>query len=254
MSRMLRYFLAICLIGLGFMLVFANLGMVDFDINTLWIHIYPVFFVVIGLKWLIDFFRKKGNSWFWGSFFLAFGTLLLLDRFEIITFHFKDVLKLWPLLIIYFGFLLIRGGGKTIIIHRNKDDYNEKYFDKKYYNKGSFTIEDLEYNQPNWKVEPMKLNKLAGDFYFDFSKAFIPEKEIPIRVSSLAGDVHILMPENVEFRIDASVKAGELIILDQRADGVNNSVYYETENYKESVRKLDFKVKLKAGSIRVDRV
>ncbi|PAV29285.1 hypothetical protein CIL05_12885 [Virgibacillus profundi] len=249
MSRMLRYFLAVFLIGFGVMLVFANLGMVDFDFNTLWHYIYPVFFVVIGFKWLIDFFRKKGSGWFRGSFFLLLGTLLLLDRFEIITFYFRDVLKLWPLLIIYIGFLLIGGRGKTIIIHRGKKDYTGKYYDK-----GNLTVGTQEFNQPNWKVEKMNLNTLAGDYYFDFSKAFIPEKEIPIRVSLLAGNVHMLIPENVEFRIDAKVKAGEVNVLGQKTDGVNRSLYFETENYHGAVRKLDFTVKIKAGHIRVDRV
>jgi lia operon protein LiaF len=100
----------------------------------------------------------------------------------------------------------------------------------------------------------MDLRNAAGDYYIDFSKAFIPEKEIPISIHSWAGDVQILLPEHVAFRIDASVKAGEIHVLDQTADGINRSVFYESTDYEDAIRKLDMTIKLKAGSIRVDVV
>lgn len=118
----------------------------------------------------------------------------------------------------------------------------------------NFTIGSQEYSEPNWKVEPMNINTLAGDFYLDFSKAFIPEKEIPIFIHSLAGDVHILMPENVDFRIEANVKVGDINVIGNVSEGISRSYSYETDNYEEAVRKIDFYIRLKAGSIRVDQV
>src|SRR5699024_9906896 len=101
---------------------------------------------------------------------------------------------------------------------------------------------------------PMYLRNLAGDFYLDFTKAFIPEKETPISINALAGDIRIVIPENIAFRVDADVKAGEIDILGQSIDGINRSMSFETDDYEDATRKLDFFLKLKAGSIRVDQV
>jgi lia operon protein LiaF len=248
MKSILRYFLAIFLIGLGIMLVLTNLGMVNFDFYTVWGYIYPIFFLVLGVKWVIDYFNRGEGSWIFGSFLIIFGGLLLLDRFELIVFSFGDVINLWPLLIIYAGFLLI--GKKRTFVHVSSG--NEKKNKKQ--RDSYFSFGNQEFNHQNWKVEPMNLSQMAGDFYFDFTKAFIPDKEIPISIQSLAGDVNIVMPENIDFRVKASVKAGEVYVAGQTVEGINRSLQYETNNYDTAVRKIDFQIHLKAGSIRIDYV
>ncbi|WP_164669563.1 cell wall-active antibiotics response protein LiaF [Virgibacillus doumboii] len=242
-----RNLLALLLILVGGTLILANLEIIDMDVENAWLYIYPIIFILFGMKWMIDRMRYKGGSWLFGSFFFIFGSLLMLDRFYVITFYFKDVYKLWPLLIIYFGFLFIGSSRKRIHISKGKKN--------KMKNDSSFSLAgDYEYNQPNWKVEPMNLKSLAGDFYLDFSKAFIPEKEIPIAIKSLAGDVHILIPENIEFRVEAYVKAGEIDVVGQKAEGVQRSLSHETPDYDSAVRKLDLFIDLKAGSVRVVKV
>ncbi|RKQ31286.1 cell wall-active antibiotics response protein LiaF [Oceanobacillus halophilus] len=249
--KIFRYFIAVLFIIIGILLVLANVGAVQFNLGNTWKLIYSIFFVVIGLKWLVDFLMKKGGSWVFGSFFLIFGSLLLLDWFHIIYFTFWDVFKLWPLLIVYIGVMLISGKSHIVIEHKGKRSGKTK--EKKYGN-SVFTVGSHEYNKENWKVQPMSLRTLAGDFYFDFTKAFIPEKNIPITVNSFAGDVNIIMPENVAFRVEASVNAGDIEVLGQTADGINRTLIYETDDYDDVERKIDFKIHLKAGSIRVDQV
>lgn len=247
LRRLIRYFLAIFLIVIGIMLVLTNLNLVNYDFGTAWAYIYPIFFVAIGLKWLFDYLRKKGGTWVFGSFFLIFGILLLLDRFDIISFVFRDVLKLWPLLIIYIGFMIFGITSNRVIVLRNNKGK------KKYYSPNKSFVGSHEYNTPNWKVEPINLSNMAGDFYFDFTKAYIPEEEIPVMISSIAGDVNIIMPENVDFRVSASVKAGEIDVAGQHVDGIHRSLEFETVNYENAIQKIDFIIKLKAGSIRIDQ-
>lgn len=228
------------------MLVMTNIGVVDFSIGIVWFYIYPIFFVIIGFKWLIDYLRKKGGSWVAGSFFIIFGSLLIMDRLGLIMFTFWDVFKLWPLLIVYIGFSLIRRKGINIIYDSDNDS--------EYANSSVFSFGDYTFNRENWKVEPMNLKMMAGEFYFDFSKAFVPEKKIPISLHSLAGDVNILMPEQIDFRVHATVKAGELKILNHTAEGINRTISFQTPGYDTAVRKIDFKINLKAGSIRIENV
>ena len=257
MSNVIRYFLAVFLIGAGVMLVLANIGIIDFGFGILWHYIYPVFILVIGLKWLIEFLMKRGTHWFLGLFFTVFGGLLLLDRFEIIVFYFMDIFKLWPLLISYLGFVILGFGFNSHVTIYN-DAKDRKSFssnkEKVKMKSTNFVVGSQDFSEANWRVEPMNINTLAGDFYLDFSKAFIPEKETPIYIRSLAGDVQILMPENIEFRLDATVKVGDIEVFDNEMEGINRTYYYVTENYEEAERKIDFKINLKAGSIQVDRV
>ncbi|MHA6251652.1 cell wall-active antibiotics response protein LiaF [Oceanobacillus sp. CAU 1775] len=256
-SNFLRIFLAVFLIGTGIMLVLSNLGIADFGIGSLWHNIYPVFILVIGLKWLFDFLRRRGTHWFLGLFFVVFGSLLLLDRFEIITFYFKDVFKLWPLLIIYVGFAIFgfSSGRGMIVINRGKDRTSStENWNKQYGNAQKFVVGDHDFSKPNWRVEPMNIRTMAGDFYMDFSKAYIPEGETPVYIRSLAGDVHLLVPETLEFRIQAKVKAGDIEILGSDMGGINRSYSYQSPNYEAADRKLDFDIDLKAGSIRLDSV
>ncbi|MFD1360993.1 cell wall-active antibiotics response protein LiaF [Lentibacillus salinarum] len=248
---MVRYMLAVILIAAGAALVLANIGIIDFNVDNAWFYIYPILLIGFGMKWMADRIRQQGGSWIFGSFFFIFGLLLLLDRFSVIMFHFDDVFKLWPLLIVYVGFSFIgRSRSHQQSFARRRKQKKMKYaggFD-------SFTVGTHEYNQPNWKVEPMNLKNMAGDFHLDFSKAFIPENEIPIAIKSLAGDVHIVIPGNLAFRIDAYVKAGEMDIIGQVQEGINRDITYETPDYDQAVQKLDLFIDLKAGSIKVVNV
>lgn len=247
MGGFFRFLFAVVLIVAGTGLVLANIGIVDINMDNVWLYIYPSIFVLFGLKWMIDKMRHKGGSWIFGSFFFIFGSLLLLNRFDVISFQFWDVFRLWPLLIVYIGFSFIRRPNKVTVTYTSDDDKQAKTeYDNSY-----FSVGEHEYSQPNWKVEPMNLKSMAGDFYMDFSKAFIPDKETPISIKSLAGDVHILIPENVAFRVDASAKAGDIDVVGQKAEGINRRLRYETNEYESAVKKLDIHVNLKAGSIRV---
>lgn len=348
-----RYLLAAVLIGLGVLLILENIGINTLNVKSAWLNLYPVLFIVYGLKTFIDRIRLRRLNWMFGSFVLIFGILLMFDRFGVFAFAFKDILKLWPLLIIYLGFFFIRpkrahvassgkkgkhgfyygpydytkhyDNGSYHKYARDKADYYKTYYKDKYrdvvYNatgereanpsdadektagyhefnpdgtrqsdsdgqentgdnkraKGTkkngdhaytsgkkdtsssskrsfFSVGDFEYSRENWKVEPMHLNKLAGDFYFDFTKAFIPESKIPISISSLAGDVRILIPENIAFRVEADVKAGDINVLHEVVEGLNRSLFFETDDYNDATKKLDFTLRLKAGSIRIDHV
>lgn len=251
-NNVLRNFIAIMLIGFGTMLVLDNIGIIESDITELWHFVYPTFFIVYGLTLLRNYFKRGGERWIFGSFLIIFGTLLIVGRLGIITYQFSDIIKLWPLLIIYVGFSIFGKSNK-----RNKSGvhiFNEGHDFGQNTDGNRFSVGNYEYKEPNWKVKPMKLWSAAGDYYFDFSKAFIPDEKIQIRVDSWAGDVQMIMPEHLEFKVEASVKAGEIDVIGQKAEGVNRNLSYETPGYEAAVQKLDILIVLKAGSIRVDRV
>ncbi|MUV36585.1 Protein LiaF [Lentibacillus sp. JNUCC-1] len=253
-GRFLTNLVAITLITFGVLLVLANVGVIQFDFKTIWHHFYPVLFVVFGLKWLINGLRNKGGSWIFGSLFLLVGILLLLDRFDVIAFGFEDMLKLWPLLIIYIGFSMIgwpwKKKGRTFVYTEN----GEKKVFHRHRKSSRFSIGDHSFNEENWTLTPIDYRDAVGDYYINIAKAFIPEEEIPIRINNWAGEIQILLPKDVPCRVDASVKAGELIVFGEALDGINRSLFFESPDYADATRKLGMHLRMKAGSIRVDRV
>ncbi|CQR47031.1 hypothetical protein BN1058_01320 [Paraliobacillus sp. PM-2] len=253
-NNLFRNIVALLIILLGISLILSNIGLVDWGFSEAWYFIYPIFFLLLGLKWFFDALRGKGG-WISGSFFIVFGGLLIADRFDYIAFRIWDIYKLWPLLIVYIGFSFLNPSDKKknkFKIIFDSDDYpnGEKMYGK---NK-KFVIGDHKFNAPNWKVEPMELRNAVGDYHIDFTKAFIPDKHIPIRIHGWAGDIQILMPENVEFAVMAEVKAGEINVFGQEAEGIQRSLTYQTDYYDHATRKLTLDLKLKAGSIRIDKV
>lgn len=251
MNNFSRFIIAFFIIAFGVILILENVGVETVTMRSGWSLLFPVLCIIFGLKWIIDGIVKRRGIWAWGILFLIFGVLLVLGHFEVIAFSYRDIFKLWPIIIIYAG-LSILGYSfyKKPYVYKNDNGKSKKFY-KKY---NGFSIGDHEFNEANWKVEPMKLGNLAGDFYLDFTKAFIPEEEIPIVIDAIAGDVHILMPQNVPFRVNAAISAGEINVVGQKVSGVGRTLQYESVDYEEAIRKIDFELHLKAGEIRVDRV
>lgn len=246
----IRSLTALLIIFLGVVLIFENFGVEFFGTSSVWSFILPLIILFLGIHMVYDHFKRGYGGWMFGSFLVIFGSLLLLNVFDVIQFEFKDVIKLWPLFIIYVGFIIIRPPRRR---RPRITTYDEQSYKQKY-NWKNYSIGDHEFKEPNWKVEPLDLNGLAGDYYLDFTKAFIPEEEIPITIHSLAGDVRILVPESIEFRAEATVKAGDIDIVGHKGDGINRHVFHETSAYASATKKLDIFIDLKAGSIRIDSV
>lgn len=254
-NNFFRNIFALFIIVLGATLVLVNIGVVEWEFGDAWHYMYPIFFMLLGLKWVVQAIKGSGGYGA-GLFLVLFGSLLLLGQLDYLVFTFWDVYKLWPLLLIVFGLQFLgtskKKRNKFKFIYDSEDPDHEGW--KKYTGSKKFIIGDHKYDTPNWKVEPIDIWNAVGDHYLDFTKAFIPDKEIPVLIHGLAGDINIVMPEHLEFSVKASVKAGDIVVLDQSADGINRALSFETPGYQEATRKLTLDLKLKAGSIRINKV
>lgn len=238
-------------VGVG--LILSNIGVISLEINEAFRYIYQIFFVIYGVKVMIDYFRGYGGSLTFGSFLFIFGGLLLLGTFEIITFVFFDIWKLWPLLLVYIGVGMFTGNKsrnkRKVKVEISSNDGKKR---KEFHKVGG--IGDVNFTSPNWNLEPMDLWNAIGDYKIDFSKAFIPEGNTPIHIGGWIGDVHILIPEHIPVSIDAVVKTGDIKLFGQRADGFNRQLHFVSEDYEDATRKLSITIDLKIGDIRIDQV
>ena len=173
------------------------------------------------------------------------------------------VWKLWPILIIYIGIQMFsKNKPVKVIVDKdnwdlkidlsNKDDCVNEKIDKS--SKQSFTIGEMKMNKQNWSVEPIKLWNVVGDYYFDFSKAYIPDKETPIHIKGMVGDIKMLVPEGLPVKVDAFVKAGQINIFGEESRGKSCRMLYASPNFEESSRKINIVLDLKVGDVRIDRI
>lgn len=285
--------LAFLLVGAGVFLLLINLGILPLDMLEVWEYFYPLVFMALGGKWIIDGFSSRGrrrrrghdrsHGWFWGLAFLTVGTLLLLNKLEIIVFNLRMTWQLWPLLLIYLGISIISGHSRKItwsMEDEYTDDYQtrgktescrrEKTTDSGGPSHGSSRsewqdsqnncrgganfIRSIKYDKPNWTVDPMDIWQGVGDYHFDFSRAYIPEKETLIKLSGWVGDIDIFLPGDVAFKVDAQANVGDMHVLGQKQDGLNPYVHYKSLDYDEAARKLAFEFDFKVLDLHIERV
>ncbi|RWZ55217.1 hypothetical protein EQV77_11260 [Halobacillus fulvus] len=249
----LKFILAAGLVIIGLILLLSNLNIISLEMEFNWANVYPVLILGIGVKLWADALLKQGESWILGSFLTVFGGLLLLDRFQVVNFSFGDVWNLWPLLFIYVGFSLFSRGtsGKKIFEVEYKFS-KDKSKTRPRVSKNA--IGSQEFTHDNWKVEPMDVWNGIGEHNFDFTRAFIPEGDTPIRVRGWVGDVKMLIPRSVPFRVEAKMKTGDITIAGQNTGGLKREMSYQTEDYEGASRRLTIYVEYKVGSITISQI
>ncbi|MDZ5470218.1 cell wall-active antibiotics response protein LiaF [Bacillus sp. 31A1R] len=246
------------LLTVGIVLLLVNIGVISLEIKDLFVGFYPFVLLVLGIVGLINSLRKREGV-FASLFLVIFAGLLVLDRLAIISFGFWDVWKLWPYIIIYLGLSMLFKK-RTIKVHFEKDlpldTYNEETYkdvNRKISKKG-FSIGDVNLKKANWSLEPMEIYNTIGDYFIDFSKAYIPERETKVKLNGWIGDVKMIVPEDIPVMIQSRIKVGDIRIFDNQSEAINRTLFFKSKGYDEATRKLNITVELKIGSIRIDKV
>lgn len=271
---MLRYrsinqiLFALFLLVVGIVLLLVNIGVISLEIKDFIVVSYPFLLLAVGISMLLKrLFAKQMDDLFLSSFLILFSTLLVLDRFGVITFTFWDVWKLWPALLILIALSMLFKKN-TFKVHITNDMSTDMYkkgledmiIDAEGQSKDpkklrGLSIGDVSFKESNWALEPMELYNAIGDYFIDFSKAYIPEKETPILVQGWIGDVKMIIPENIPVHIQSEITIGDIRIFDHKTDVISRrSAVFKSPGYDEATRKLKITIRLKIGSIRIDKV
>ncbi|WP_017187254.1 cell wall-active antibiotics response protein LiaF [Alkalibacillus haloalkaliphilus] len=287
MFRFLKWLFAVSLIFFGVTLILQNLQIITLEISDAFVGAWPLIFVVLGLMLFVNYFRTTpGGSWFWGLFFLIFGSLLLAGNYGYADFSFRDFWKLWPLILVYIGASLVTekktkgiqvyaNGARNSNDHRSKvvDKFDDDFFEdsneyvdfeeeeevgKKrtgryihHVQKGRNFITNLNLSRENWSLEPMDVWAFIGDIYIDFSKAYIPEKETKVVLRGYIGDIVLKVPEHVAVKVYGQASIGDITVFGENRSGMYSSLSYQSDDYKEATRKLNIYVKCQIGDVKV---
>ncbi|WLD92512.1 cell wall-active antibiotics response protein LiaF [Alkalihalobacillus sp. AL-G] len=245
-----QFVFAVIFVLVGIMLLLVNLGIISVEINEAIYFLFPFVIAILGLKLLIEsiFSKSRRGSWFWGLILTALGSLLIVDRFGYIDFDIQDIWKLWPILIVYIGLKMLWGRGS---IHFKHEKWGKAKGKRS--NVGNL-VTDVSMKDDNWQVEPIEEWNGVADYDFDFTKAFIPDKDTPINLSGWVGDIKIFIPEDVEFAVTSNTKVGSIKIGNYKKDGMMKNSTYKSEGYESATRKITFDFSFKVLDLRINRV
>jgi predicted membrane protein len=95
-----QFLIGVVVVVIGAALLLDNLGIIPSSREIL--QLWPAILVAIGLRDL--FVTKDSSRAMRGSLLIAFGSLLLLNNFDVIS---VNVIQLWPLFIILFGIQML---------------------------------------------------------------------------------------------------------------------------------------------------
>lgn len=280
---------SVILLVIGIALLLMNVGVISLEIKEFFVMFIPILFVLAGIMFFVKSIREKSSGPLLLTLFcLPYGVLLILSQQGTIHFSYGDWWKLWPVFLIFIAVnQLFFNGRRKIVVNvesNSKDDVGHVYkIDLKNGAKNiknnikiskdnlkknidiskenmknniskNLSVSDVHFNEDNWPLKPLDIHTTIGDFYLDFSKAYIPEEETTVKIKSRIGDVKMLIPEDIPIKINSKTKVGDIRLFDLKSTEAKPHLYFESPNYNEGIKKIDITIEIGIGSIRIDRV
>ncbi|MDQ0299860.1 lia operon protein LiaF [Salibacterium salarium] len=112
-------------------------------------------------------------------------------------------------------------------------------------------IGDFKLMKRTFALQDMNLKYGIGDIAIDFSKAIVDEGETVVVLHGGIGDVDLYIPSDLNISIQASASLGDINVFKHREEGINKQAVVQTENYKESNRKVKIIISVILGDIDV---
>ena len=176
-------FFGAIVVAIGCLLLLDNLGIIRFhDISQYW----PALLVAWGVSRIFD--SRTPSGWVWGGIVAVFGSFLLLDNLDIITFNFAVV---WPILLIGLGVtVLVRTLERNSLRAAGPQYPNSPIVGTRAFfsdNKGSSDAKDFQGGEAT---------AIFGAARFDLRNASMTVDEARIHVDVIFGEAEVRVPEN----------------------------------------------------------
>ncbi|PMC37558.1 cell wall-active antibiotics response protein [Bacillus sp. UMB0899] len=202
--------------------------------------------IYLGRKWRPRFL---GKLLYWGGWIWFVGTVLNMITLR----YFLFVLVIY-LIVHFFQTQKNPKQVKPIIIESQETSNNgefiqrKKIFENKIFSSQKSPEHAYEWNDINIQVG-------IGNTVIDLSDTVLPIAEAVIVIRSLVGNVQVLVPYEMELHIHHSTMAGSITIFQEAEQRVvNETVIYETAQYKEADQKIKLFTSAISGKLEVKRV
>ncbi len=202
--------------------------------------------IYLGRKWRPRFL---GKILYWGGWIWLVGTVLNMITLR----YFLFVLVIY-LIVYFFQTQKNPKQVKPAIVESQETVDNgefiqrKKIFENKIFSSQKSPEHAYEWNDINIQVG-------IGNTIIDLSDTVLPKAEAVIAIRSLVGNVQILIPYEVEVHIHHSTIVGAITIFQEAEQRVvNETVIYETAQYKEADQKIKLFTSAISGKLEVKRV
>jgi predicted membrane protein len=191
-----RIFWGLFLILIGVLFLLDRMGRYDFGYAVS--HYWPAIFIAVGLSiWLGSGFRDFVS----GLLFVAFGTVFLLVRLNVLGHHFWNYF--WPLLIILAGLWVLLHPA----LHHRKGNFPE-------IKEGDLNISAV-FSGVERRIEAQSFkgghaSAVFGSVELDFTPAALAEGKATVELSAVLGNIEVRVPRDWQVVVDGTPILGAI--------------------------------------------
>jgi len=192
--------------------------------------------------------KPTQESLFWGVILITVGILFLLNNSGTITI--RDLVSTyWPVLVILCGFLIILKNRQ--VLQQDKDPSGQSVRSETGALIHSNTFGDIYLNLKNHNFQSNQVRTVFGNIHIDATQLVVPAGEKTLNIDTVFGDIKFSVPKDTAVRVLANNLAGTIRIMEQKWDGLNHHVTFETANYARAKNKLILVCRTTFGDIKV---
>ena len=180
-----QFVFGVSIIVLGLLFTLDNLDLIN---ARDYLRFWPVIFVIVGFVKLMQPGGAPGKVF--GVGLVLLGTLMILDRLDVIYFN---IWHLWPVFIILFGYSLVR---QAIGRQRAVEGSRSGMLESDSYIKGFALMGGIVRSSNSQDFRGGELTAVMGGCEIDLRHASIKEGEAQLEIFAFWGGVEIKVPED----------------------------------------------------------
>ena len=185
---------------------------------------------------------------------ITLGVLFLLDNLGIANFG-DLITTYWPVILILIGVrLFFRYGHGTVqvadaqnppTIHGATQESNASIVNT------SSVFGDLDLKISSKEFHGGRISNTFGDMNIDLSEIEMAEGEQLLKIDGVFGDLHILVPKNIELYVTTHSVFGDVRVLGTIKTGFGQEITYSSPNFSGAARRLRIVSHQVFGDVRV---
>ena len=199
--------------------------------------------------------RSPRRSYLGGLIILTLGILFLLNNLNVLDFG-NAIGTYWPLIIIFIGasILFRRRDYPSAAMDQNASTVfssgaTQQATGPVINNAAVFGDVDLKVESTDFRGG--KISNTFGDMNIDLSGVQLADGEYSLMISGVFGDVHVLIPKNIEVSVTARTVFGDVKVLGNTKTGIGQEITFMSPNYSSAQKKLKLYCNQVFGDVRV---
>ncbi len=171
---------------------------------------------------------------------ITLGVLLLLDKLGIA--EFGDIISTyWPLILILVGLRMFFRYGRSE--QQAGAPHDAAFSGTTQESTATSTNSSNVFGDVDMKITSTdfhggSISNVFGDMNIDLSEIQLAEGEQTLRLDGVFGDMHVLVPKNIEVYATAHSVIGDMRVLGNVKSGIGQQISYSTPNYPGATKKL----------------